>query len=490
MIRKFSLLTLSLYLLYATSSYAQKDWHLQAPILNKTYGTDVVGASQLLKNKQPQKVIVAVLDTGTDIDHEGLTDLIWTNDKEIVGNNIDDDKNGYIDDIHGWSFMGGTTHSMGHVALQSTRNYQMLHRKYKDVDSTTISNKDTAEYSKYLKDRKRYLRLQGYRKRNYESAKKAVEVYDQKLWAKFANWAIWGFKAREMNEYDAAFSKQEWLVNALNADSFRIAVVGDDPNDPHERYYGNNDVIGPDPEHGTHTAGLIASVAKADGRDWLHIIPLRVVPTYGDEYDKDVANGIRYAVDHGAKVISMSFGKYSSPFVAVVDSAIQYALAHDVLLVHGAGNDARKLDSAYSANHPNPYIDSNTIAPNWLEVGASAKSAKKPVASFSNYGKESVHVFAPGKKVYATLPNDKYDYMSGTSMAAPVVAGIAAMLRSYFPDKSAVKIKDAIMKTVTPYSGSFEFGYSKNKKVMTLEDMCISGGVINAAKAVQYLQEH
>lgn len=484
---KHLLLLLSLCLVVNTAT-AQKDWHLQPAVANKTYGADVINAYKQLENKKPERVIVAVLDNGTDIQHEGLKPFIWTNEKEIAGNGKDDDGNGYVDDVHGWNFLGGAKENMGYVSLQETRNYQMLHRKYKDIDSAAVAEADTAEYNKYQKELKRYNKEEAWRKASYTSSLKFRKLYDNNLSIKLLSWATMGLKTNSQLDEMVEYSHAQMIYNSLDADSLRKAIVGDDPNNPHQRYYGNNNVIGHDPTHGTHTAGIIASVAKSGTEDWLRIMPLRTVPTDGDEYDKDVANSIRYAVDHGAKVISMSFGKKYSPFSTVVDSAILYAQAHDVLLVHGAGNDGRKLDSTFKNNHPNPYIDSNTFVPNWIEVGANGKKAKRLVAIFSNYGKKSVDVFAPGVKVYATVPDNKYAYLSGTSMAAPVVAGVAAMLRSYFPTATAVEIKNAIMQSTSPCSVPTIRKTSKGKKALSLSNICVSGGVINAAKAVSKLK--
>lgn len=495
--RTATLFILSLCLA-SLSAQAQKKWHLAPAKMNKTYGASVTNAYPQLAGKTPQRVIVAVLDNGTDIRHKDLQPLVWTNEQEVPNNGKDDDGNGYIDDVHGWNFLGGADgKNMGYVSLQRTRNYQMLLHKYKDVDSNNVPDVDTAEYAKYKREEKSYNRSQKYRQQGYEGSLIERRLYDGHIGMKLLAWLGMGFKANSLIDETIAYSKAEWEYNAKDADSLRMAIVGDDPNNPHQRYYGNNDVIGPDPGHGTHTAGIIASVAQAGEQDWLRIMPMRVVPSDGDEYDKDVANAIRYAVDHGAKVISMSFGKYYSPFRTVVDSAIQYAAAHDVLLVHGAGNDNKKLDSSFSRNYPNPYIDSNTLMPNWIEVGANGKKVKKLKASFSNYGNQSVDVFAPGVHIYATMPNGKYAYQSGTSMAAPVVAGVAALLRSYYPEATAVEIKAAIMQSALQCQESFAQPYYKMvdgkfkrlKKMMKLEELCISGGVVNAAGAVDILSK-
>lgn len=480
--RRIALL-LVLSSLLSIPSIAQKKWHLDDAKKNVRYGTDVFKAYDLLKDKEPQQIIVAVLDNGTDINHKDLKPHIWTNTAEIPDNNIDDDGNGYVDDVQGWNFLG----NIGYAAMQETRDYQDLDKKYAGVDSADVKHEDTTEFKEYRRLKARTLSEVALWK-DVDSAVAKISIwYERYLAMKVLGAIATGFRAREELEFQQVFAQQNYLANSRNTDSFRKAVIGDDPDNPSERYYGSNNARGND-AHGTHCAGIVASVAQAGSKDWLRIMPVRVVPDYGDEYDKDVANGIRYAVDNGAKVISMSFGKYRSPHTAVVDSAILYALAHDVLLVHGAGNDGRKLDSAYSRNHPNPYIDSNTFVNNWIEVGANDKKVKHLIASFSNYGDQSVDLFAPGVDIYATYPDDEYRKESGTSMAAPVVAGIAAMIRSYYPSLSAEETKEYLVNSVLGCDEEIIRKTYRGKKAVKLQDMCISGGVINAANTVKALE--
>jgi subtilisin family serine protease len=265
--------------------------------------------------------------------------------------------------------------------------------------------------------------------------------------------------------------------------------VGDDLDNPNERYYGNNNVTGPEASHGTHTAGIIGAVrGNGKGLDGVandvRIMVVRAVP-WGDERDKDIANAIRYAVDNGATVINMSFGKTLSPDKAVVDDAVQYAVSKDVLLVHGAGNDGANNDS--TGNFPGPHYLSGGEAAGWIEVGATGrKKGKHLVASFSNYGKKELDIFAPGEDIYSTMPGNKYQEDSGTSMAAPVVAGICALIREYFPDRKAADIKALLMRTVSTQKDEVVVpGTDRVKKPM--KEISVSGGVVNAGQAVQEL---
>ena len=279
-------------------------------------------------------------------------------------------------------------------------------------------------------------------------------------------------------------------MNSMNMDSVRQAIVGDNPLDVTEQYYGCNRYEGPDAMHGTHVSGIIAAQrGNGIGIEGIasnaKIMVLRAVPN-GDERDKDVANAIRYAVDNGAKVINMSFGKYYTPHKEIVDDAIKYAASKDVLLVHAAGNDAKDKDQEDS--YPTRLLNDNTKAMNWLDIGASSSSKKKLIAEFSNYGKNSVDFFAPGVDVYSTVPDGKYEDASGTSMACPASAGVAALIRGYFPELSAEEVVEVLMKTVEPYSkNTITPGKSKKGGKVMVNELCITGGFINAANAVEYL---
>jgi len=274
-----------------------------------------------------------------------------------------------------------------------------------------------------------------------------------------------------------------------NFDSRKI--VGDNYNNVYEKGYGNNDVTGPDALHGTHVAGIIAANRKnnlgiAGIADNVKIMSVRTVPN-GDERDKDVANAIIYAVDNGASVINMSFGKSFSPQKEAVDKAVKYAEKKGVLLVHAAGNDGEDIDK--ENNFPTrKYLDGKE-AKNWIEIGASSYGADDDfVASFSNYGKKGVDVFAPGVEIYSTVPDNHYLIEQGTSMAAPMVTGIAAMLMSYFPELSAEEVKDIIKKSTRKFDG-LKVVEPGTKKKVELSDLSNTGGLVNAYEAVRMAQE-
>jgi len=476
------LIILSIFFSSIVVSFAQQKWHFSNPETSKIKGAAIEAAYPLLP-KTNKKIVVAVVDIGTDINHKDLKNYIWNNPREIPGNGKDDDNNGYIDDVHGWNFLGGKE-EVNYEAVEETREYQQLKMQYANADTSGKDSMYIASYKQYLKKKKAYDREQMFRGFAAKGTVTMFRMYRDHMLVRLIAVLTAGKKLKKELEMQVRISEMEVVYNSMNADSMRRTVVGDSPDDLTEKLYGNNNVIGPDPMHGTHVAGIITGIANgtADSGKWLEIMVLRVVPN-GDERDKDIANAIRYAVDNGASIVNMSFGKELSMHKTVVDEAVRYAQAKDVLLVHAAGNDAKRVDSVYSNNFPNPYVDSS-YASNWIEVGASSKRMKKLAASFSNYGIQSVDLFAPGVNIYSTMPDNKYDYESGTSMATPIVSGIAALLRSHYPKLSATQVKEVLMKSVTKYNHYTDM--PGNSKMMILFDvMSKSGGVINAQEAVR-----
>jgi subtilisin family serine protease len=299
----------------------------------------------------------------------------------------------------------------------------------------------------------------------------------------------------ENNLTKEAFSEGEDYFMAklkyhLNPEYNSRSIVGDDYQNVKEKGYGNNDVTGTFAEHGTHVAGIIAAnrtnnLGIKGIADNVRIMVIRAVPN-GDERDKDVANAIYYAVENGARVINMSFGKDYSPHKEAVDAAVKYAEDKGVLLVHGAGNDGKNIDDA--DNYPTREISTKKVANNWLEVGASSwGDAARFVGDFSNYGKKSVDVFAPGVDVYSTIPRHGYKSNSGTSMAAPVTAGVGALLLSYFPELTAEQVRDIILKSTVKYKGLMvnKPGQGKKPAMVSFEELSVSGGIVNAYEAVR-----
>ncbi len=498
---------------------ASKDWHHEAFSNSGYYGIGTnLAYSELLAGKSPQKkVVVAVIDSGTDIYHEDLTDVIWKNPNEIEGNSIDDDGNGYIDDIYGWNFIGGEngTH-MNKDTYEVTRIYKELLTKYADMDSADVEVDEDYELFKRVTDvysaksieAKMGLEQFTQISEMFTWAKamvgvssmdslevEMVEIHDedstemQQAKGMLAYYFSLGVKDEDVDEALEYYSDQ---VNyGYNLDFDERYIVGDDYSDLTNKIYGNNDVKGPSSDHGTHVAGIIGADRTNDFgikgvADYVELMILRTVPD-GDERDKDIANAVFYAVDNGANVINMSFGKNFTTEKEYVDSAFKYADEKGVLVIHSAGNDGENIDSVLS--YPNKFFADGTIANSFITVGASSWTAKEDsslAAFFSNYG-QSVDLFAPGVDVYSTYPENKYMANSGTSMAGPVVAGAAALVMSYYPDFTASEIKDILLESVTRVDNMvFKPG---SDEVVPFSSLSSTGGIVNVYEALKLAEE-
>lgn len=439
--------------------------------------------NEIIKAKRPSPVIVGVIDSGVDIEHEDLQTVIWTNTDEVSGNGKDDDNNGYIDDMHGWNFLGDAVDEN----MEYTRIYKRLKPKYEGKTESSISTADREEYNRYLeakaeyeKERKDAVETKNYYLQLNDRITAAHQAISQKIGKEDYNAEdLSGYKpetqqmqqskfilSQVLADYETIPKVLDELEEAIEYYEYRLdthfnleldgrAKTGDDPYDITDTDYGNNEVMGPDPEkedikHGTHVAGIIAAnrsnnigIKGVSGN--AKIMAIRAV-SQGDEYDKDVALAIRYAVDNGAKVINTSFGKYFSTNPEWVRDAIKYAAQKDVLIVNAAGNEGLNLDEKMVYPNDQEPGDVSELTDNFLTVGAlNYEYGSGMIANFSNYGKANVDIFAPGTKIWSTTPNNEYEYLQGTSMAAPAVSGIAAIIRGYYPSLTAAQVKQIIM---------------------------------------------
>ncbi|WP_337968085.1 S8 family peptidase [uncultured Flavobacterium sp.] len=435
--------------------------------------------AELLQGKTGKKVIVGIVDSGVDIEHPDLQGMIWTNPKEIPGNGIDDDKNGFIDDVHGWNFLGNAVHEN----LELTRivkkgddgsaQYKAALAQYNEKISELQEDKQQVDFLIDVHNTiKKELNKGDYK---LEDLSKITSTDPKVLRSKDIMTQVFGNAGPTFNP-EADFEEYREQVYDqfnynLNKEYDGRKVVGDNPEDLKNNHYGNNIVFGPDKEkalHGTHVAGIIAQIRGnnigGDGvSNNVEILTVRAVPD-GDEYDKDIALAIRYAVDNGAKVINGSFGKSFSPHKQWVYDAIKYAAKKDVLIVHAAGNDGYNIDETKNINYPNDSEDNiKEFADNVITIGAINKEyGENVIASFSNFGKINVDVFAPGEEIYATVPNDKYKYLQGTSMASPNAAGVAALIRSYYPKLKASQVKHILMESGVALPAKVVLGKNPN----------------------------
>ncbi len=503
---------------------APKNWfHLDAKEDGYPGMSTIKAYRDLVKGKKGATVIVGVIDSGVDAEHEDLEDIMWTNPGEIAGNGIDDDHNGYIDDVHGWNFIGGKDgRNVNYENLEVVRLYNVYKKKYEGKTRDKLSKKKRAEYDKYIEYKNAIedkIKKMGPNAELYGAMLTSLDRVIEKVGKKKEDITladIQSYEAKDEAEkhgigmltkymsdgtkfadfYNDIKGAADYFVSQVkynyNVDFDARDIVGDDISNKKERYYGNNDVEGPDASHGTHVSGIIAAIRGNNvGMDGIannvRIMSVRTVPN-GDERDKDVANAIRYAVDNGASVINMSFGKGASPFKKVVDDAVKYAAKHDVLLVHAAGNDGK--ENFMDNNYPNDRYQKKgwfkpRYCPTWIEVGALAPSLENDApASFSNYSATYVDVFAPGVDIYSTTPDNTYASYNGTSMACPAVVGVAALIRSQYPKLTAKQVKEILMKSVNPMSGSFKVP-GEEDKTMPFNKLCVSGGTINAYNALK-----
>jgi len=506
---------------------AAAQWHLRDPQLDKTPGTGTTRAyAELLKGRTPTPVVVAVIDSGIDSAHVDLKPILWINTKEIPGNGIDDDHNGYVDDVRGWNFLGGKDgRNITVETLESTRIVAKYGTRFRGKTRTQVPVAQRASFDLYTKAQRSYLakrrelssqvqqgdqlnaplvQLTGALKTQLgvsrldtstlRRAAAALPDPDLKtmLLSLAQNMKQGGIADTDalLTELDSELKDQrDQLKYSLDpAFNARQTIVGDRPDDLTQRDYGNADSQGPDALHGTHVAGIIAAVrdnglgVQGVAAAPVRVMSVRAVPN-GDERDKDVANAIRYAVDNGASIINMSFGKEFSPQRPAVEAAFKYAASKNVLLVRAAGNENDNLD--VTPHYPaSVYLDGSVPA-NLLTVGASGPTDDENLpASFSNYSKRQVDVFAPGVGIYSTLPGNKYGNESGTSMAAPVTAGVAAVLKSYFPRLSAADLKRIIRQSAQVHHTLVRVPGAAGKKA-DFSTLSVSGGIVDLYEAIK-----
>lgn len=506
-----------------------KTWYHKDFSTTNVYGINTQNAYEYLESKglKPKTIIVGVLDSGVEVDHPGLVGNMWKNPNEVPDNGIDDDNNGYIDDIYGWNFLGGKEQDIDQDNLEVTRVF----KKYKPIFEGENSTQNKAnqanmkdEFEMYLKA-KNIFNTKGIKARqNYEAYKKMLSVVptmeellgentlteevlfkinpvtvdqmvavrllgnvvkDEKFVGKTAKQVSELFN-KELNKGLKHFEGQALYQYNLDFDP-RAEIVGDNYEDYFEKNYGNNHYEGPDAEHGTHVAGIIAGLPHEDEVQYgvayrvAKIMTVRTVPN-GDERDKDIANAIKYAVDNGAKVINMSFGKPVSPGKQVVWNAFKYAQDKGVLLVKAAGNENEDIaEHEYFPTNFKNKMDEKPFVNNVLVIGASTNENEALRAGFSNYNGRLVDVFAPGDKIYSTVPDGKYEYLQGTSMASPAAAGAAAVLLAYMPNLTPAQLIESLVKTAN--QSKVDAGTEKQEMFNSISR---AGGVIDLRKAAEY----
>lgn len=506
------------------------DWHLRSYEKDTMYGAAVYEAYEYLKGRQPkQRVVVAVIDGGLDTSHEDLRGCLWTNEDEIPGNGIDDDRNGYADDVHGWNFLGKADGStVANISTEADRCFVSLRGRFEGADTSRMSAEELRLYHYYRRELPRFSNYASeyWVYAGMKSHAECAEAFDRRLKEKFPGVELTQEHFLTLREEYAsesaegkafAFFADRWkyskgftwaqMFNLRNTllktyerryleakrsfESDGRDSLGDDLNDVTDRRYGNG-VMRPH-EHGSHVAGIIGADrhngAGIQGVADVRLMNLIVCTGTGDEYDKDLANAIRYAVENGAQIINISLGRPVSTHREWVEEALLLAQEKGVLVVHAAGNEGRWTDGAY--NYPTRHLSSGGELSNFINVGNSFADGL-PVNS-SNFGKDEVDLFAPGGVMYSTVTDNQYKAFSGTSMAAPVVAGVAALIWNYFPDLSAEEVKEVILEGVTSRKGVAVVRPrgidALGKETVRFEDLCATGGILNALESVKLAEK-
>ena len=487
----------------------KKAWNHADLATDSIPGMSTKQAYDFLSGKEGKPVVVAVVDSGSDLEHEDLKDVAWVNPGEIANNGKDDDNNGFIDDVNGWNFLGDIYKENAELyriikdsTIVDAETYKRAKKAYDKNVSEATTNKQ--RYGQILQA-VTYANTNIVKKLNKKEYKKedlkSIDASDPEMQRSVAI-ASQMFDLGLSSLQEAIDELTNLVTNAdnlLSGDALKKdyrSVLNDDENSMATKIYGDNKSGHQvkKESHGTHVSGIVAaSRANGKGMDGVatntKIMAVRDVPD-GDEYDKDVALGIRYAVDNGAKVINTSFGKGYSPKVQWVYDAIKYAAEKDVLIVNAAGNDSKDID--VNVTYPNDAPDMvNEISDNFITIGAiSSNYNEELLASFTNYGKVNVDIFAPGVQIYSTTPENEYAFKGGTSMAAPAVAGVAALIRSYYPQLSASQVKRIIMNSGTKLDievikpGSQSRENPEGVKV-PFSDLSVTGRIVNAASALK-----
>mgnify|MGYP000162688740 FL=1 len=523
------------------------DWYNCSFDKDGVYGCEVNKAYDFLKDRKIKKrPIVALIGTGIDVEHEDIKQAIWVNPKEKADGK-DNDKNGLVDDINGWNFLGGKDGQVMEATMrEGDREFLRLKDKYADyifdgknynkvIDGKLTKVADPENIEEYNYYRNQVLpespmagTYSGWQLTDVLKA--YADKFDQMMKERFpgkelteADFSIcydpkaprdslsevsfmmcaMGFGVYKTDKWETVYSgiksgaqieqakaEYERKVGQFGADG-RKDIIGDNYLDINDNKYGNNVLLTADAAIGTMEAGII--VAKRENglggngiMDQAEIMTLRVAAN-GEPYLKDIALAIRYAVDHQADIIMLPVQNtlYPEDQKKWISEALEYAESKGVFCVTPAWEGAQDL--AVETYYPNRWMTGKKELTNLMVVCSSDKNGNPSMNS--NYGAKEVDLYAPGMEIYSTYTGDTYQSGTGLGLAAATTVGVAALIKAYYPHLTGTQIRNILLETVTSRKDAeVEKGIVVDGKptqdLFLFGDLCLSGGIINAYQAV------
>ncbi|MFD2585914.1 S8 family serine peptidase [Croceitalea marina] len=477
-------------------------------------------SSVVLSKNENDKVIIALIDSDIDVNHHYLNKYIWANTKEVKSNNLDDDKNGYIDDIHGWNFLAKGDKKIikyaNNTSIRFTRafkqKYERLSKKKGKLNSKELDF--LATYNKALNTiKEEKMRLAPY--------EEYIEWYETSQIASDSLLLTYDFKKPyNLSSLDSLFNEvytkgndeergrliyfsldklknnreEDYKLSLDYLNKNKYYALNENLTENHSSInntfpkLGSNrlDINISNEKHGTQIGGVIVKTYKAitenlpDEAENIEIMPISIFPENGAEFEEDIAKAIRYAVNNGADIINYSSSIRFLLKPSLLYEALLYAEKHNVLIVTSAGNTGENLDKIMT--HPRKKYKKYRLS-NLIMVGMSDSTIGpnlKPI--HGNYGKETVDLFAPGTDFLTTNPKNEYFKTSGSSISSAIVATTCATIKLYHPKLKAAEIREIILQSVSKYNGEIFLDEGGKTKVL-FTDLCMAGGILNVENA-------
>lgn len=531
----------------ARKKQSDLDWYNCSFGEDGVYGAEVNKAYEFLKGKKVKKrPVVALIGTGLDVEHEDLKQAIWVNPGEQADGK-DRDKNGFIDDINGWNFLGGKNGQvMERLIQEGDREFLRLKDKYADyitsngeffkiIDGKRVkvsAPENLSEYSYYknvVMPESQLARIYGGWNMAYVIAEYG-QKFKEDLRAKFPGQRITlqefqtcydpnapqdtlsdvtftliatAFQLYKTDDLDFVYKTfvetgvargKESYEEALKAYGYdgRKDIVGDDYLNINDNKYGNNVLLTSDAGLGTMQGGIIGG-KRGNGlgndgiMDEAEIMALRVTASGGEPYIKDMVLAIRYAADHGVDIIVLPQQNtlYPDGQKEWMIEALRYAESKGILVIVPAWELSQDL--AKQTFYPNRRMTGDKELTNLMVISSSDKEGNPSLNA--NYGAKELDLFAPGINIYSAYTGDTYQIGSGVGLASASVAGVAALIKAYYPHLTGSQIRDILLESVTSRKGvevekGIEVDGKQTQDLFLFDDLCLSGGILNAYQAI------